>query len=228
MVRESLGLADWRPLIPISRGLPASFATMSVSLRTRRRRTTAPDEFRDQQHCTHSCRGRCQALQSSSSARRERRAGHSISFPACLDTIARESDRQRQDRSLVLRRGSYRPEEQDHPPGGRSSASARSLLVISAPPPPTSSVPSPASRNQNVHAILALLDPEPRERRGLLDCMTGDGTNLVRIFAVGRHSHLAVAVDKPSRLSRLGRLTRPSFIACLFSNGLRSLHLHRR
>ena len=46
VVRESLGLADWRPLIPISRGLPASFVTMSVSLRTRRRRTTAPDEFR--------------------------------------------------------------------------------------------------------------------------------------------------------------------------------------
>ena len=44
----------------------------------------------DQQHCTHSCRGRCQALQSSSSAplfesparlsRREGGAGHSINF----------------------------------------------------------------------------------------------------------------------------------------------------
>jgi hypothetical protein len=33
---------------------------------------------------------------------------------------ARESDRQRQDRSLVLRRGSYRPEEQDHPPVGEA------------------------------------------------------------------------------------------------------------
>src|SRR3954463_14974469 len=55
----------------------------------------------DQQHCTHSCRGRCQALQSSSSAplfesparlsRREGGAGHSISFPARLDAIAREN-----------------------------------------------------------------------------------------------------------------------------------------
>jgi hypothetical protein len=54
----------------------------------------------DQQHCTHSCRGRCQALQSSSSAppfesparlsSREGGAGHSISFPARLDAIARE------------------------------------------------------------------------------------------------------------------------------------------
>ena len=54
-----------------------------------------------QQHCTHSCRGRCQALQSSSSAppfesparlsRREGGAGHSISFPARLDAIAREN-----------------------------------------------------------------------------------------------------------------------------------------
>ena len=47
---------------------------------------------------------------------------------------ARESDRQRQDRSLVLRRGSYRPEEQDHPPVGearhppeRSAGSAHRL-----------------------------------------------------------------------------------------------------
>src|SRR5215510_767791 len=53
----------------------------------------------DQQDCTHSCRGRCQALQSSSSAplfesparlsRREGGAGHSISFPLRLEEIAR-------------------------------------------------------------------------------------------------------------------------------------------
>ena len=33
---------------------------------------------------------------------------------------ARESDRQQQDRDLVLRRGAYRPEEQDHPPVGEA------------------------------------------------------------------------------------------------------------
>jgi len=33
---------------------------------------------------------------------------------------ARKNDRQRQDRSLVLRRGSYQPEEQDHPPVGEA------------------------------------------------------------------------------------------------------------
>src|SRR3977135_620830 len=33
---------------------------------------------------------------------------------------ARESDRQQQDRNLVLRRGAYRPEEQDHPPVGEA------------------------------------------------------------------------------------------------------------
>ena len=33
---------------------------------------------------------------------------------------ARESDRQRQDRNMVLRRGAYRPEEQDHPPVGEA------------------------------------------------------------------------------------------------------------
>ena len=33
---------------------------------------------------------------------------------------ARASDRQRQDRGLVLRRGPYRPEEQDHPPVGEA------------------------------------------------------------------------------------------------------------
>src|SRR5262245_47944949 len=53
----------------------------------------------DQQDCTHSCRGRCQALQSSSSAplfesparlsRREGGAGHSISFPLRLEEVAR-------------------------------------------------------------------------------------------------------------------------------------------
>ena len=33
---------------------------------------------------------------------------------------ARASDRQQQDRNLVLRRGAYRPEEQDHPPVGKA------------------------------------------------------------------------------------------------------------
>ena len=63
--------------------------SMSVSLRTA---DVGPQHrmSSDQQHCTHSCRGRCQALQSSSSAppfesparlsRREGGAGHSRNF----------------------------------------------------------------------------------------------------------------------------------------------------
>ena len=39
-------------------------------------------------------------------------------FPARLDKVARKSNRRRQDRNLVPGRGSYRPEEQDHPQGG--------------------------------------------------------------------------------------------------------------